>query len=74
MPKMRSSIVLIYDENGKKPLHSKNADVIAPIASITKLMTAMVVLDAKLPLDEEISLSRWTLTIKNLRVRHAHRP
>jgi len=56
MPRMRSAIVLIYDENGKKPLHSKNADVVAPIASITKLMTAMVVLDAKLPLDEEISI------------------
>jgi len=57
MPRMRSAIVLIYDENGKRPLHSKNADVVAPIASITKLMTAMVVLDAKLPLDEEISFS-----------------
>jgi len=57
MPRMRSSIVLIYDENGQQPLHSKNAEVVAPIASITKLMTAMVVLDAKLPLDEEISLS-----------------
>ena len=57
MPRMRSSIVLIYDEKGKKSLHSKNADVVTPIASITKLMTAMVVLDAKLPLDEEISIS-----------------
>jgi len=57
MPRMRSSIVLIYDENGKLPLHSKNADVVTPIASITKLMTAMVVLDAKLPMDEEISIS-----------------
>lgn len=57
MPRMRSSIVLIYDEHGKQALHSANADVVAPIASITKLMTAMVVLDAKLPLDEEISLS-----------------
>ena len=57
MPRMRSSIVLIYDEKGKQPLHSKNADVVTPIASITKLMTAMVVLDAKLPLDEEISIS-----------------
>lgn len=56
MPRMRSSIVLIYDEHGKQALHSKNADVVAPIASITKLMTAMVVLDAKLPLDEEISI------------------
>ena len=57
MPRMRSSIVLIYDENGKQPLHSKNAEVVTPIASITKLMTAMVVLDAKLPLEEEISIS-----------------
>lgn len=58
MPRMRSAIVLIYDENGKKALHSKNADVVAPVASITKLMTAMVVLDAKQPLDEEISIDR----------------
>ena len=57
MPRMRSSVVLIYDEHSKKALHSKNADVVSPIASITKLMTAMVVLDAKLPLDEEISIS-----------------
>ena len=56
MPRMRSAIVLIYDENGQRALHSKNADVVAPVASITKLMTAMVVLDAKLPLDEEISI------------------
>ncbi len=64
MPRMRSSIVLIYDENGKKPLHSKNADVVAPIASITKLMTAMIVLDAKLPLDEEISISTEDISRK----------
>jgi D-alanyl-D-alanine endopeptidase (penicillin-binding protein 7) len=57
MPRMRSSIVLIYDETGKQSLHSSNADVVAPIASITKLMTAMVVLDANLSLDEEISIS-----------------
>jgi serine-type D-Ala-D-Ala endopeptidase (penicillin-binding protein 7) len=56
LPRMRSSIVMIYDENGNQPLHSRNANVVTPIASITKLMTAMVVLDAKLPLDEEISI------------------
>jgi len=66
MPRMRSSIVLIYDENGERPLHSKNADVVAPIASITKLMTAMVVLDAKLPLDEEISLSPLDINRKKI--------
>lgn len=56
-PKLRSAIALIYDENGARALYSKNADTIAPIASITKLMTAMIVLDAQLPLDEEISIS-----------------
>jgi len=56
-PKLQSSIVLIYDEQGKRPLYTKNAENVAPIASITKLMTAMVVLDAQLPLDEKITIS-----------------
>ncbi|CAG0939571.1 serine-type D-Ala-D-Ala endopeptidase (penicillin-binding protein 7) [Gallionellaceae bacterium] len=56
-PKLRSAIALIYDEQGSRVLYAKNADTIAPIASITKLMTAMIVLDAQLPLDEEISIS-----------------
>ena len=55
-PKLRSAIALIYDQQTQRPLYSKNSDVQAPIASITKLMTAMVVLDAQLPLDEEISI------------------
>lgn len=56
IPKLHSAIALIYDESAQRPLYSKNPDVQAPIASITKLMTAMVVLDAQLPLDEKISL------------------
>ena len=55
-PKLSSAIVVIYDQQTRPPLYSKNSDVQAPIASITKLMTAMVVLDAQLPLDEEISI------------------
>jgi len=55
-PKLSSAIVVIYDQQTRRPLYSKNSDVQAPIASITKLMTAMVVLDAQLPLDEEISI------------------
>ena len=55
-PKLHSSIVLIYDEKTQRPLYTKKPDARAPIASITKLMTAMVVLDAKLPLNEEISV------------------
>jgi len=56
-PKLRSSIALIYDERGQRALYTKNADTVAPIASISKLMTAMVVLDAKLPMDEVIRIS-----------------
>lgn len=56
-PKLRSSIALIYDQQTQRPLYTKNSDALAPIASITKLMTAMVVLDAQLPLDEEISIA-----------------
>ena len=56
LPRLGSSIALIYDEESQRPLYTKNPDAIAPIASITKLMTAMVVLDAKPDLDEEISV------------------
>ncbi len=38
-------------------MYSRKADQIAPIASITKLMTALVVLDGKLPMDEVIEVS-----------------
>ncbi|HEX5338765.1 MAG TPA: D-alanyl-D-alanine endopeptidase [Gallionella sp.] len=55
-PKLHSSIALIYDEKSQRSLYTKKADDIAPIASITKLMTAMVVLDAKLPLNADISI------------------
>ncbi len=56
MPKLASAIALIYDEQTGRPLYAKNVDNVAPIASITKLMTAMVVLDARLPLDEPITI------------------
>ncbi|CAH1201436.1 D-alanyl-D-alanine endopeptidase [Candidatus Nitrotoga sp. BS] len=62
-PKLRSSIALIYDEQDQRSLYSKNASAIVPIASITKLMTAMVVLDAKLPLDEKITISVFDFDI-----------
>jgi len=65
-PKLRSSVALIYDEQGQRALYSKNAKAIVPIASITKLMTAIVVLDAKLPLDEKVTISKLDFdTLKN---------
>lgn len=56
MPKLGSAIAMIYDEQEQRPLFSKNAAMVVPIASITKLVTAMVILDARLPLDEPISI------------------
>ncbi|MBK9160486.1 MAG: D-alanyl-D-alanine endopeptidase [Nitrosomonadales bacterium] len=69
-PKLSSSIALIYDEQSGRTLYSKNSDSVAPIASITKLMTAMVVLDAKLPLNEEIRIDVADMdTLKGTRSR-----
>jgi D-alanyl-D-alanine endopeptidase (penicillin-binding protein 7) len=56
-PQVRSHIALIFDEQTQRPLFNKNAEMVAPIASITKLMTAMVVLDAQLPMDEAVSVT-----------------
>ncbi len=56
-PELKSSSALVVDQAAGRPLFAKNVDHVVPIASITKLMTAMVVLDAKLPLDERITIS-----------------
>lgn len=47
---------MVVDLQTNKVIYANNADKVVPIASITKLMTAMVVLDAKLPLDEILSV------------------
>jgi serine-type D-Ala-D-Ala endopeptidase (penicillin-binding protein 7) len=57
-PDVRSGSVLVMDRGTGAILYSRNAGEAAPIASITKLMTALVVLDGKQPLDEKIEISR----------------
>jgi D-alanyl-D-alanine endopeptidase (penicillin-binding protein 7) len=56
-PNVRSTGVFVYDPTTGQTLFAKNADQQAPMASITKLMTAMVVLDANLPLDAAIEIT-----------------
>jgi D-alanyl-D-alanine endopeptidase (penicillin-binding protein 7) len=56
-PLLHSSGALVLDPATGQTLYAKNADHVAPIASITKLMTAMVVLDAKLPLEEPVEIT-----------------
>ncbi len=50
--------VLVLDETGGKVLMAKDANAVVPIASLTKLVTAMVVLDARLDPDEKLRITR----------------
>ena len=54
--KLKSKAALVVDRFCNT-LYQSNADEVMPIASVTKLMTAMVVLDAKLPMDEKIEIT-----------------
>jgi serine-type D-Ala-D-Ala endopeptidase (penicillin-binding protein 7) len=54
---LKSSVALVMDQDTNEILISKNAQAVLPIASITKLMTAMVVTEAALPLDETIEIT-----------------
>ena len=54
---IQSTAVLVVNPSNGSVIYDKNISAVSPIASITKLMTAMVVLDAKLPLDESITLT-----------------
>ena len=56
-PLLRSQAFLVQDIATGEVLLERNAGAVLPIASITKLMTAMVVLDANLPLHEELTIS-----------------
>ena len=55
---LKSSAALVFDVIDGRALYAKNGDQVSAIASITKLMTAIVVLDAGLPLDEAIRIER----------------
>ncbi|MBV1775136.1 serine hydrolase [Burkholderiaceae bacterium DAT-1] len=55
---LRSANVLVVDEDSGKVLVEKNADHIVPIASLTKLMTAMVILDARQNMSEAIQIDK----------------
>ena len=57
MPELNAQSVLVFDQASGQALMAKNAALQTPIASITKLMTAIVVLDAGQPLDERITIS-----------------
>ena len=54
--RLASSKALIVNQNTGETLYAKSTGVATPIASVTKLMTAMVLLDQHLPMDEIIAV------------------
>jgi serine-type D-Ala-D-Ala endopeptidase (penicillin-binding protein 7) len=55
---LKSSVALVLDQETNEVLFSKNPNAVLPIASITKLMTALVVTESGLPLDETLTVTQ----------------
>ena len=55
---LKSSVALVMDQDTKEVLLSKNDHAVLPIASLTKLMTGLLISEARLPMDEEITITQ----------------
>ncbi len=55
---LKSSVALVIDQDTQEVLLSKNQSAVLPIASLTKLMTGLVISEAKLPMDEVITITQ----------------
>jgi serine-type D-Ala-D-Ala endopeptidase (penicillin-binding protein 7) len=57
-PDLNSRVALVVDQDTHEVLFSKNDAAVLPIASLTKLMTGLVIADANLPMDEPITITQ----------------
>ncbi|MBX3652725.1 MAG: serine hydrolase [Ramlibacter sp.] len=55
---LKSSVALVIDQDTREVLLSKNDSAVLPIASLTKLMTGVLLSEAKLPMDEMITITQ----------------
>ena len=55
---LKSSVALVVDQDTDEVIFSKNPQAVLPIASITKLMTALVITEAHQPLDEVLTVTQ----------------
>ena len=55
---LKSSVALVVDQDTNEVLFSKNEEAVLPIASITKLMTGVVVSEARLPMEEPVTITQ----------------
>nr|WP_316644634.1 D-alanyl-D-alanine endopeptidase [uncultured Roseateles sp.] len=55
---LKSSVALVLDQDTNEVLFSKNPQAVLPIASITKLMTALVVVEAQQAMNEMLTITQ----------------
>jgi len=55
---LKSSVALVLDQDTNEVLFNKNSTAVLPIASLTKLMTSVIVVEAGQPLDEVLAISQ----------------
>lgn len=55
---LKSSVALVIDQDTNEVLFSKNEQAVLPIASLTKLMTGLIISEAQLPMDELLTISQ----------------
>ena len=55
---LKSSVALVVDQDTNEVLFSKNDQAVLPIASLTKLMTGLIISESGLPMDEKISITQ----------------
>ena len=55
---LKSSVALVIDQDTREVLFRKNDHAVLPIASLTKLMTGVIISGAKLPMDETITITQ----------------
>ena len=57
-PRLKSRVAIVVDQTNGEIIYEKNASDVAPIASVTKLMTAMVIIDSGVPLLESMTIAK----------------
>ena len=66
---LKSNVAMVVDQQNQDIIFDKNSQIVLPVASITKLLTAMTVLDSKLPLEELLEINEQDVAIyKNSRL------
>ena len=66
--RLKSHVALVFDERDNEVIFKRNAELVLPVASLSKLMTAMVILDAGLAMDEVITIDKSDKD----RIRYSH--